>query len=123
MTGTSEAPAATARVTVYRTDDEDIRQRQVIARVDDAPAATLMFGESHSTEVAAGPHQLKLHNTLVRKKVDFTAAPGEHVEFDVINKPGRLTLGFLSLLGVAPLFLEVRRRGGAGLQTGPQRPV
>jgi hypothetical protein len=106
----SDAPAASARVTVYRTHADDIRQRQVIARVDDAPPATLMFGESHSTEVAPGPHRLKLHNTLVRKRVDFTAAPGEHVEFDVINKPGRLTLGFLSLLGVAPLFLEVRRR-------------
>jgi hypothetical protein len=106
----SEAPAATARVTVYRTHDDDIRQRQVIARVDNAAPTTLMFGESYTAEMPPGVHQLKLHNTLVRKKVDFTLAPGEHVEFDVINKPGRLTLGFLSLIGVAPLFLEVRRR-------------
>jgi len=79
--------------------------------------ATLMFGESYTKELPAGPHRLKLHNTLVTKKIDFTAAPGEHVEFDVINKPRRLTLGFLSLLGVAPLFLEVKRRAGgaAGL--------
>ena len=106
----SEAPAEKARLTVYRMHDEDIRQRQVIARIDDAAPATLMFGESYTTEMAPGPHQLKLHNTLVRKKIDFTAAPGEHVEFDVINKPGRMTLGFLSLLGVAPLFLEVKKR-------------
>ena len=108
---------APARISVYRTHDEDIRQRQVVVRVDDAPPATLMFGESYTKELPAGPHRLKLHNTLVTKKIDFTAAPGEHVEFDVINKPGRLTLGFLSLLGVAPLFLEVKRRasGAAGL--------
>lgn len=113
----SEAPAGKARLTVYRMHDDDIRQRQVIARMDDATPATLMFGESYTAEIAPGPHQLKLHNTLVRKKIDFTAAPGEHVEFDVINKSGRMTLGFLSLLGVAPLFLEVKRRttGAAGL--------
>ena len=108
---------APARISVYRTHDEDIRQRQVVVRVDDAPPATLMFGESYTKELPAGPHRLKLHNTLVTKKIDFTAAPGEHVEFDVINKPGRSTLGFLSLLGVAPLFLVVKRRasGAAGL--------
>ena len=95
---------------MYRTHDDDIRQRQVVVRIDDGPPATLMFGESYTKELPAGPHRLKLHNTLVRKKIEFTAAPGEHIEFDVINKPGRMTLGFLSLLGVAPLFLEVRKR-------------
>ena len=78
-----------ARISVYRTHDEDIGQRQVIVRVDDAPPATLMFGESYTKELPPGAHQIKLHNTLVRKKIDFTAAPGEHVEFDVINKPGQ----------------------------------
>ena len=106
-----------ARLTLHRTHDDDIRQRQVIARVDGGAPATLMFGESFSIDLEAGAHRIKLHNTLVRKTVDFTAAPGEHVEFDVVNKPGRLTLGFLSLLGVAPLFLEIRKRVSAKTTT------
>jgi hypothetical protein len=103
----SEAPA---RLTIHRTHDTDVRQRQVIVRVDEGAPVTLMFGESYTTPIAPGPHVIRLHNTLVRKKIQFDAAVGTDVEFDVINRPGRLTLGFLSLLGVAPLFLDVRRR-------------
>jgi hypothetical protein len=97
-------------LTVHRTHADDVQQRQVIVRVDGGAPITLLFGETYTAAVAAGPHELAFHNTLVRKKVRFDAAPGAHVTFDVINKPGRLTLGFLSLLGVAPLFLDIRRR-------------
>jgi hypothetical protein len=98
------------QLTVHRTHDQDVRQRQVVLRLDGGPPVTLMFGDSYSTAVAPGPHELAFHNTLVRKKVRFDVAPGTGTTFDVINKPGRLTLGFLSLLGVAPLFLEIRQR-------------
>jgi hypothetical protein len=103
-------PPASARVTVYRTHDDDVRQRQVIVHLDGGPRTTLMFGQTFTREIAPGPHKLRFDNTLVKKTLEFDAAPGEHVEIDVVNHPGRLTLGFLSLLGVAPLFLRVERR-------------
>ena len=45
--------------------------------------------------------------TLVGHLVD--PRPGERVRFVFANRPGRWTLGFLSLIGVAPLFLTVER--------------
>jgi hypothetical protein len=107
----SEKAPQPARVTVYRTHDEDVRQRQVIARIDDGQRHQLVFGESFTQEVPAGRHVVHGHNTLVKRRLEFDAAPGEHVEIDAINRPGKITLGFLSLLGVAPLYLELKKRG------------
>jgi hypothetical protein len=105
-----------ARVTISRTDRSDVGQRQVIVRIDDGPRKTLTFGETVTRPLPAGDHVLHAHNTLVWKRVPFTLAAGEHVEFVVVNRPGRFTLGFLSLMGVAPLFLSIERRipGQAG---------
>ena len=98
-----------ARVTIARTSTADIGQRQVIVSIDGGPKTTLVFGESATFEVAPGEHALKANNTLVWKTVAFSAAPGEHVRFDVANCATRFTLGFLSLIGVAPLYLKVER--------------
>ncbi len=100
---------ARARLLVSRTHDADVRQRQVYVSLDGERLATLLFGESIEREIAPGPHTLRLNNTLVWKTLHFEAAPGEHVEYVFANRPGRWTLGFLSLVGVAPLFLTVVR--------------
>jgi hypothetical protein len=102
--------ASPARVTVSRTADTDVRQRQVIVSVDQGRKATLLFGESVTFDVEPGEHRLKANNTLVWKSVPFTVASGERVAFVVSNRATRLTLGFLSLLGVAPLYLTIERR-------------
>lgn len=99
-----------ARVTVTRTDERDARQRQVFARIDKGETSTLVWGDAVTLDVAPGPHVLKVNNTLVWKSLEFTAASGEHVEFQLVNAPGKLTLGFLVLLGVAPLYLTIERR-------------
>jgi len=105
--------AGPARVTIYRTHDDDVRQRQVIVNLDDRPKVTLMFGQSFTREIDPGRHEVRFNNTLVKRKLAFEAAAGEHVEIDVVNHPGRLTLGFLSVFGVAPLFLRIERRTAA----------
>jgi len=110
MTDTPDT-APRAQITVARTADTDIQQRQVIVSVDDGPKATLLFGESVTWSLPPGDHVLKANNTLVWKKVSFAARPGDHVEFTIANRAGRWTLGFLSLMGVAPLYLTVERRG------------
>ena len=99
-----------ARVTITRTSKADIGQRQVIVSIDGGPKKTLVFGESATFDVPPGEHALKANNTLVWKTVRFTAGPGEHVQFDVANRATRFTLGFLSLIGVAPLYLTIERK-------------
>jgi hypothetical protein len=104
---------APARLTVSRTHDADVRQRQVYVSLDGERLATMVFGDTVAREIAPGPHTLTFNNTLVWKRVPIDVAPGEQVEFVFANRPGRWTLGFLSLIGVAPLFLTIeRRRGG-----------
>jgi hypothetical protein len=103
---------AAASITISRTHADDVRQRQVIVRIDDGPKSTLMFGDGITFEVGPGTHQLRVHNTLVWKTETFTVGPGDRLEFEVINHPGRLTLGFLALMGAAPLFLRVERKPG-----------
>ena len=98
-----------ARVTITRTSKADIGQRQVIVTIDGEPKRTLIFGESTTFDVAPCTHALKANNTLVWKTVPFTASPGEHVQFEVANCATRFTLGFLSLIGVAPLYLKIER--------------
>ena len=99
-----------ARITIARTSRADIGQRQVIVSVDEGPKRTLVFGESATFEIAPGEHTIKANNTLVWKRVSFAAAPGEHVQFEIANRATRFTLGFLSLIGVAPLYLTIERK-------------
>jgi hypothetical protein len=107
------ASAPFARVTLARRDARDSQQRQVEVRLDDGAATTLLYGDTTTIEVKPGRHVLKANNTLVWKRMPFVIGHGEHIEFQLINRPGRLTLGFLALLGVAPLFLTIERRDTA----------
>ena len=104
--------ASGARITIARTSGSDVGQRQVIVSVDGGPKKTLVFGESASFDIAPGDHALKANNTLVWKTVPFSVAPGEHVQFEVANCATRFTLGFLSLIGVAPLYLRIEKKSG-----------
>jgi hypothetical protein len=98
------------RVTLSREHQADARQRQVLVRIDEGPTSALMFGDRITVEVDPGSHTLRANNTLFWKRVPFTIEPGEHLEFTLINKAGRLTLGLLAVIGVAPLYLEIDRR-------------
>jgi hypothetical protein len=104
------ADHANSHVVVARNAETDVRQRQVIVSIDDGPKTTLIFGESASWELPPGPHVLKANNTLIWKKVAFESNPGDRIEFVVSNEATRFTLGFLALMGVAPLYLTIERR-------------
>jgi hypothetical protein len=98
-----------ATVTVTRTSDEDFKQRQLIVYFDGQKIETLLFGDSVSRDIEPGPHSLRVSNTLVWKTVDFVAAPGEQIFFEIINRPGFGTYPMLMILGVGPLFVAIRR--------------
>ena len=105
----SDSPA---RITIDRTSPDDVQQRQVIVSIGDGWRAQLMFGESASHDLAPGRYVLKAHNTLVRRKIEFDAKPGEHVRFVVANRATKWALPFLTVMGVAPLTLTLERAPG-----------
>jgi hypothetical protein len=98
-----------ATITVTRTSQEDFKQRQLIVSLDGVRLATLLFGDSVTQDIGAGPHRLRVSNTLVWKNVDFTLKPGEQAFFEVINRAGRATYPMLMILGVGPLYVTVNR--------------
>ena len=103
-------PAPRAVVTLTRTDARDVGHRQIYARIDDMPNRTLLFGDTVRVEVTPGPHRLKANNTLFWKTVPFDIAPGQHLEFMLINRSSQFAFGVLALLGVGPLMLAIERR-------------
>jgi hypothetical protein len=106
------------RVTFTRTSPEDVGQRQVNVRLDNGPVVRLLHGDATTQDLEPGEHLLRADNTLVWKKVPFVVEPGQHVTFLLVNRASRWTLGFLAVMGVAPLKLTVERvdhQGGPGL--------
>jgi hypothetical protein len=98
-----------ATLTITRTSKEDVQQRQLEVSIDGTHVATLMYGDSVARELEAGPHRIRVHNTLVWKTVDVVLKPGEQVVFEAINRAGFSTWTLLPLLGVGPLFVTLRR--------------
>lgn len=96
-------------VTISRNHPDDVRERQVYARLD-GHVSILLFGDGITAEIAPGAHHLRVHNTLFWKNIRFTVEPGEHLEFIVANTARWWTWGVAGVLGAAPLFLEVERR-------------
>jgi hypothetical protein len=99
-----------ALVTVSREHAADAQQRQVLVRIDENPSSTLLYGDRITVEVTPGAHLFRANNTLFWKRVPFTIEAGEHLEFIVVNRAGRLSLGFLAVMGVAPMYLDIERR-------------
>lgn len=95
----------TATITLTRRDESDIKQREVFVSLDGERLATLLFGESVTREIPAGPHRIRAHNTLVWKTIEFTVPAGGRVAFRLINRPGWGTYAMLALLGTGPLYL------------------
>lgn len=98
-----------SRVSVSRTSPNDVKQRQMIVKLDDEPFATLMHGETMTRDIEPGHHRLKIDNTWVWKNVEFDVAAGEHATFRIINRAGRFTWWLVALLGAGPMYVTVER--------------
>lgn len=106
----SPPPDGLARVTVTRTEPNDVRDRQIVLSMDGEPLGTLLFGHQVTKDVAPGRHRLKAHNTLFWKHIAVDLQPGDHARFVVVNRAGSGTLSLLGILGVGPLYLTFERR-------------
>jgi hypothetical protein len=101
--------AAAARLTLSRTASNDVGIRQVFVSVDGKQVAVLVHGQTETVEIAPGPHAMRIHNTLVWKNVQFEAAPGEDIRYDITNRAGFGTVTLVATLGVGPIYLTVSR--------------
>jgi hypothetical protein len=101
--------AAVSRVTISRTSPDDIHQRQIIVKLDGQRLGELMAGDEITREVKPGRHRLQVDNTWNWKTVEFSAAPGQHVRFQTVNRGGRFTWFLVGTLGVGPMYVHIER--------------
>ena len=106
-------PGGTARLSVSRTSDRDLKDRQVIVTLDGLPFATLLYGQRAARPISAGSHTLRVNNTLVWKTVAFEAVGCEDVHFSVVNRAMPGFFWMVALVGVGPIFVDVERVPGA----------
>ena len=96
------------RLTIHRTSEQDVQQRQVIFSLDGERIAQLLYGQTFTCEIPPGPHRLRANNTLVWKTVEFLAPAGTHVHFTCINYAPRGMIYMLAVFGVSPLFVALK---------------
>ena len=98
-----------ATITVSRQSPDDAGIREIYVSVDSEQIAILKNGEAVTHDLPAGPHRIKVHNTLFWKSYPVVLQPGEHARFKAANKAGWGSFGFLMVLGAAPLYLTFER--------------
>jgi hypothetical protein len=95
---------------VARTSPADVKQRQVILKLDGEPFGVLLYGETVTRAIEPGSHSLRFDNTWVKKTVEFNILDGEHVTYNVINRAGRFTWWMVAALGAGPMYLTIERQ-------------
>jgi hypothetical protein len=96
-------------ITVSRQSPDDAGIREIYVSVDEERIAILKNGQAVTHDLPAGPHRLRVHNTLFWKTHALVLEPGEHARFRAVNKAGWGSFGFLMVLGAAPLYLTFER--------------
>jgi hypothetical protein len=96
------------RLTIHRTSEQDVKERQVIFSLDGERIAELLYGQTFTCGIAPGAHRLRANNTLVWTTVEFVAPAATHVHFTCINYAPRWLVYMVALFGVAPLFVALK---------------
>ncbi len=96
------------RLTIHRTSDQDVKERQVIFSLDGKRITELLYGQTFMCEIPPGVHRLRAYNTLVWKTVEFLAPAGTHVHFTCINYAPRGMIYVLGIFGVGPLLVALK---------------
>ncbi len=105
----SNREPARAKLTISRKKPSDVKRRQVYVALDGEKLGFLLYGDTLTRDIAPGHHTLKVNNTLFWKKVEFDAAPGEHVRFAINNYTGRTFYAVVLFFGIAPLYVSIER--------------
>jgi len=96
------------QLTIHRTSDQDVKERQVIFSLDGKRITELLYGQTFTCEIPPGVHRLRAYNTLVWQTVEFLAPAGTHVHFTCINYAPRGMIYVLGIFGVGPLLVALK---------------
>jgi hypothetical protein len=98
-----------ARLTIARTSEDDVKQRQIICKLDGDWIGDLLFGKTLSRPIAPGHHKLRVDNTWNKKTIEFDVAPGEQVKFRTVNRAGGCTWFLVASIGAGPMYVFIER--------------
>jgi hypothetical protein len=96
-------------ITVSRTSEDDVKQRQILVDLDGGRFAELTYGRTVTKKAAPGRHELRVDNTWNRKKTEFDLAPGEHAKFRTVSRAGRFTWFLVAAFGAGPMYVSLER--------------
>lgn len=96
-------------LTITRHSPDDVGFREIFVSLNGNALGILRYGETISTDLPAGPHQIRAHNTLFWKTHRIVLQPGEHARFTAVNRAGWGTFGMLFVLGAMPVYLTFER--------------
>jgi len=98
-----------SKLTVARTSPDDVKQRQVIVKLDGQWIGDLLYGKTFTRSISPGSHTIRFDNTWNKKTVQFQVGPGEEAKFRVVNRAGRFTWFLVAALGAGPMYVSVER--------------
>jgi hypothetical protein len=99
-----------ATLTVNRNSPDDAQQREILVFLDGEQIAELIYGQSISKELSAGPHMLLVDNTWKKKSAQFTANEGDSITFLAWNRASRFSEFLLGIFGGGPLNVFLERK-------------
>jgi hypothetical protein len=104
-----DSPTGHATIIVTRTSPDDIGLREIFVSLDGEQIGILRHGDSVTRTVAPGTHELRAHNTLIRKRLRLDLQAGEEATILGVNRAGKGTFSVLALLGAGPVYLSFDR--------------
>ena len=111
--------SGTAWLTIRRTSPDDVQHRELYASLDGNRIAIILYGDVATVAIAPGHHELRVHNTLSRKRAEFDAAPGQHVRFTAANVPSKGFAYWAFFVGAALMWTTLEREEDGSPPAGP----
>ena len=109
MSSDSAQPSQ-AQITIRRTSPDDIQLRQIVVKLDGKRVVDeLMYGQTITIPVSPGRHRLRVDNTWNWKTLDLDVAPGDHLKFQTMSRPGRFTWFLIGTLGAGPMYVSIQQ--------------
>ena len=111
----------TAWLTIRRDSPEDVQHRELYASLDGQRIAIILYKDVATVAIPPGHHELRVHNTLSRKRVDFDAAPGQHVRFSAANIPSKGFAYWAFFIGAGLMWTTLEREDDGEPPAAPVR--
>ena len=108
-----------AWLTVRRTSDEDIKERELYVSLDGQRLGILRYGDLATVPISPGRHELRVHNTLSTKTDTFDAASGQHLRFRMANVRGRGFAYWAIFVGAALMWTLLEREEDGASAVAP----